>query len=138
MAVSDHGLEVLRKAAELYLSNPNELLLRVRDSDAADILNDILTALGGSSNTTPAINNVLVVTANVEQTFSLPTNCKGFLIRARQNCRMKFSYALNGTTSSWLTIGLGGYLKDDNKYNSQDIYFQVDRNNTDIEIVTYV
>jgi hypothetical protein len=138
MAVSDHGLEVLRKAAELYLSNPNELLLRVRDSDAADILNDILTALGGYSNTTPAINNVLVVTANVEQTFSLPANCKGFLIRARQNCRMKFSYALNGTTSSWLTIGLGGYLKDDNKYNSQDIYFQVDRNNTDIEIVTYI
>lgn len=28
MAVSDHGLEVLRKAAELYLSNPNELVIR--------------------------------------------------------------------------------------------------------------
>ncbi len=28
MAVSDHGLEVLRKAAEFYLSNPNELVIR--------------------------------------------------------------------------------------------------------------
>jgi hypothetical protein len=28
MATSDHGLEVLRKAAELYLGNPNELQIR--------------------------------------------------------------------------------------------------------------
>lgn len=28
MATTDHGLEVLRKAAELYQSNPNELLIR--------------------------------------------------------------------------------------------------------------
>lgn len=28
MATSDHGLEVLRKSAELYLGNPNELQIR--------------------------------------------------------------------------------------------------------------
>jgi hypothetical protein len=126
MAVDDHGLEVLKKSGLDISGNKTNYALQVS------------LVSGSSSNTTPTINNILVATANVEQSFSLPADCKGFLIKARQNCRMKFSYALNGTTSSWLTIGLGGYLKDDNKYSSQDIYFQVDRNNTDIEIVTYI
>ena len=126
MAVDDHGLEVLKKAGLDISGNKTNYAIQTT------------VVSGSSSNTTANIVNILVSLANVEQTFSLPANCKGFLIRARQNCRMRLSYVVNGTTTAWITIGLGGYFKDDNKYSSQNIYYQVDRANTDIEILTYI
>jgi hypothetical protein len=62
-------------------NSQSEDVKRVLDRDAIDLLQSILTALGGASNTSVSIFNVSLPLANTETSLSLPTDTKGFLIK---------------------------------------------------------
>lgn len=108
-----------RSAVEVIIGNPG----------------DISSGGGGASFTTPLILNQTFVTNGVEQSFALPANCKGFIIRPRQICKLYVAYI---TTGPYFYCGIGSGFKDTNKYMSQTIYYYTDRDNTDIDIITYV
>jgi len=55
MAVDDHGLEVLKKSAELY-AGPTELLLRVKDPASITVLSSLLATVDASSSTIDGIS----------------------------------------------------------------------------------
>ena len=95
-------------------------------------------SVGATTPTTAEITNQLAVLSGTEYSFSLPSNCKSFKIKARQICRIRIAYVSGDTNVQWYTVPLGGVFEDNNFYSSQDIFYQVDRANTDIEIVTYV
>lgn len=108
----------------------------VKDTAAGTKLDAILSALGGSSNTTPALTVVSVPLANTEYSFSLPANCKGFILKSRKIARLNFGYA-TGILTDYFSIPLGGYFKDSNMYTAQDIFFSSSIANNEIEIITY-
>lgn len=92
---------------------------------------------GAALNTTPTISVVNVPLGNVETSFALPNNCKGFKLRPRQISRMRISYSSGGTASNYFSVSLGGSYEDLNFYSSRTIYFLTDRNGIDIEILTF-
>lgn len=99
---------------------------------------------GSPSSSTPAtptsaITTKLTLTNKNEEYFhQLPTDCKEFILRARNIAKLKLSYSPNHLiTEDYLSIGLGGYYKDQNLYTNQKIYLSSNKDNTIIEIITF-
>lgn len=88
----------------------------------------------GSTNTTAVVSNINLATANVENSIALPSNCKGFIFKPRTVARIYLAYVSGGP---YFYVGLGAGFTDTNKYNSQNIYLYSDKNNTDIDLITY-
>lgn len=107
----------------------------VRDSQAAALLEQIILALGGSVAAAPTIYNVACPIADTEYSQALPSNTKGFLIKARKNSVIKFAYQSGAT--EWLTISAGASYEDKNFYTSQTIYFKNSKADEVIEIVAF-
>lgn len=116
-----------------------EIFVAVTDEDSQLLLQQILSALGGSSDTTTAVSNIIITTANAEQAIPLPANVKTFLIRSRNKGKMKLAYASGGTTGSeYLTVPAGSSYKDSQFYSNQTIYVASNKAGDVIEIVTHV
>lgn len=112
-----------------------DVYVAVTDGEAHLLLEQILQALGGSSNTTTTVQNIAVANANVEQSFVLPANVKKFLIRSRNKGTITLSYASGG---DYLTVPAGSSYVDNSFYQSQTIYFTTSKNADVVELVTYV
>lgn len=103
-----------------------------------------VVSMGGlSSNGTPYIiaktHKVTVASKDEENQFQLPTECVRFLIKARKMARVRIAYEPDHLLSeNYLSIGLGGHYEDNQFYKNQTIYFSSDRDNTVIEIVTFI
>lgn len=110
--------------------------LRVNDPCNGEKLDAIVSALGGSVDVSASVSNVAVANADEEVSFNLPANCKGFILKSRKVARLKFSYS-TGVLTNYLSIPLGGFFQDTNKYSSQTIYFSSGVADNVIEIVTY-
>lgn len=108
----------------------------VRDTEAHTKLDAIVTALGGSSNVTPALTVFDAPLANTEYSFALPASCKGFVLKSRKIARLNFGYA-TGVLTTYFGIPLGGYFRDTNMYASQSIFFSSSVAGNKIEIITY-
>lgn len=122
---------------DAFFRDTNDELVyrRVRDSAAAQILQQILSALGGSANTTPYIYNISCPVSGTEYTQALPLNAKGFSIKARGSSRIEFAYS--PLSSSFLTLPAGATFEDRNFYQSQSIYFRCSKSDEVVEIVAY-
>jgi len=107
----------------------------VRDNNAAALLEQIILALGGSVAVAPTIYNVSCPLANTEYSQALPSNTKGFLVKARKNSVIQFAYVSGAT--EWLTIGMGVSYEDKNFYTAQTIYFKNSKADEVIEIVAF-
>lgn len=107
----------------------------VVDKESHDLLNSIINALGGTTDTSVNIYNIST-TANVESSQALPANCKGFVLRVRGNSRTQLSYTLGGSSTVFMTVPPGGEWKDENFYQSQTIYFQTSKDET-VELITF-
>lgn len=103
-----------------------------------------IVSMGGlSSNGTPFIvpktQKVTISSKDEENQFQLPTECVRFLIKSRKPARLRLAFEPDHLlTDNFLTIGLGGHYEDNQYYRNQTIYFSSDRDNTVIEIVTFV
>lgn len=89
----------------------------------------------GAGSVTPSIFNVPCAIADQEYSQALPANCREFIIRARNNSKIKFAYVT--AAANYLTIETGVSFKDSNSYLSQTIYFRCSKADEVIEIVTY-
>jgi hypothetical protein len=96
-----------------------------------------------SGNGTPYIvakaQKVTCTNKDEEYSFALPFECKKFILRARKAAKVRIAYDPDHLISEdFLTIGLGGFYEDAQYYRQQTIYFSADRDNTIIEIVTFI
>lgn len=123
---------IQERITDSFVESPtraNKTAFEVYVGNAGDI------SSGGSSNTTPSISNLTLTLANTEYIIALPSNCKGFVIKPKQICRLSIAYQTSGP---YFDCGLGSGFVDNNKYLSQSIYIKSDKANTDIDLITYV
>jgi len=120
--VDDNDVMILRKS--VIVIDKNTYKLRV-SSDAT------------ASDTTTTIYNVASPTANSEESQALPSGCKGFIIRSRLYGNMKISYTSGESGTVYINIPAGSSYEDNHTYNSQTLYFQSDKSNDIIEVITF-
>lgn len=106
----------------------------VTDQAAQTLLQEIIDTLNGVGATTVSAIENIVVAADTESSFALPTNTSKFLIRSRLCGVIKFSY--EAAPTEFLTIPAGASYDDDQFYQSQTIYFTSSINDI-VEIVTH-
>ncbi len=92
------------------------------------------SAVQGNSNTTPKVNVLSCIDKDTVYPFALPLGCTRFVLKARLPAKLKLRYEEDG---DYFTIGLGGFFADGNFYDEQIIYIQSDKDNTEVEIITY-
>lgn len=125
------------KAAYKENSNDGGLDRRVTDVTSQQKLDAIITALGGSSDTTATIFNVSATIAGTEYNQALPANCKSFVIKARNRSTVRLAFSNGDTNTVYLTLKPGVSYEDKNFYSNQTLYFQADKPNEIIEILAY-
>lgn len=113
----------------------DQIFVFTRDKQAGDKLDDIITALSGSTDTDATVYNVDCAIADTEYNLALPANCKGFVLKARGTSKIKFNYL--SFTTNYFTISAGAVLKDENFYASQTIYFRCSKADEVIEVIAY-
>ena len=117
------------------LANPAEWTQRVSDEQAKVLLAQILSALGGSADTTTSVTRVAVAVANVEFSFPLPANTKEFRISSPDTVVTRLAFTANGTTlNEYRTIEAGEEYINNQFYQSQTLYLNCNRANVVLEI----
>lgn len=109
----------------------------VRDEEAGQKLDAIVSALGGSVDTTPVIYNLNIINQGTEYSQALPANTKAFLVRSRNKGRLRLAYSTGGTNADYVTIPTGSSFKDTNFYTSITVYVQSTKPGDVVEIVAY-
>jgi hypothetical protein len=89
---------------------------------------------------TPTIANISVPTANIEQSYTFPTNTKRFSLKVREgNSRVQIAYISGQSSTNFYTINYG------NSYESGDvdpnypftIYFQCSQGSKTLEVLSW-
>lgn len=94
----------------------------------------------GSKITTPTVVNILVPTANSEQSYTFPTGTKMFRLSVRQGARLQLSFSA-GTSGTDFITRFPGFT-----YESPSIpldavitvYFQCSKNSQTVEVESWV
>lgn len=136
MAISDNIHDRDKKAYKENTTD-NGLDRRVTDLTTQGKLDQVITALGGSPDTTVTIFNLNIPTANIEVSQIMPVNTKGFLVRSRNRSTLKIAYNLGDTNTQYLTLKPGAVYDDKNYYSTLTVYFQSSANGETVEIVAY-
>jgi hypothetical protein len=110
--------------------------VNVISKNLQDVLESILTQLGGGVDTQANIFNVSCPIADTEYSLALPANTKSFLLKSRKSSKIKLTYVSAGT--EFLTINAGAVFKDDNFYEGQTVYFKCASADEVVEVVAYV
>ena len=70
-----------------------------------ETVQSILDAMGGAGKTTITEANVALTNADTEYSYALPTNTKGFLLKARKlNSQLKFCFTSGQSGTTYFTI----------------------------------
>ncbi len=101
-------------------------------------------AVGGYGNvvkqsdndTTPLVNNEVTV-ADTEKSFSLPANCKGFILRSRNKKIIRLAFVSGETATNYFTLEKNAVYTDDNFYLARTIYFRTVGAADIVEIITF-
>lgn len=94
--------------------------------------------LSASSADTPTIFNVDASIPGTEYSQVLPDGTVSFLVRARNNAKLNLSYIENATDTTYLTVMPGNiYIVESVRLTGRTIYFQANKSNTTVEIVTW-
>jgi len=88
---------------------------------------------------TPTIFNVTATDKDTEYSQLLPDNTAQFIVRARNRSRLQISYTTGQTSTNYLTIMPGNiYSVESIKLTGKTIYFESSKDNTVVEIVTWM
>lgn len=135
---TENSADLLKKSFRVdETETPFGVEQAVCDETSHDKLDAIIGALGGSADTTTNLYNVNIISAGVEQSQSLPSNTKTFLIRSRNKGRLRLAYTLGGTDTTYLTIPTGSSYVDDQFRTTVTLYFQSNKPGDVIEIVAF-
>lgn len=116
---------------------PQETEIVTADDLTHSKLDAVISALGGSVNTTATIFNVPAAVAGTEYSQALPANTKSFIIRSRNKSSLQLAYTSGASGTTYLTIPPGASYEDSNLYTAQTIYFQASKSAETIEIIAY-
>lgn len=84
------------------------------------------------------VDNVALTSANTEETYSIPNNCKQLLIRARQNNILKIAFVSGQSGTEFFTIPATANLTLSGlKLQGKSLYIQSPTAGTDVEILVY-
>lgn len=90
------------------------------------------------TNTTPTPKAITLTTNGTEYSYSLPSNCVGFMLCGRTRFNMKLAYNINGTQGvDYKTIFAGTTFTDEHYYSAQIIYISADIDNAVAEIICW-
>jgi hypothetical protein len=119
--------------------------LQVKDQSSIDLLTSIDNKLDnlsvGGNAQIPEIQNISLATANTEQSIILPTGCKKYTLRVRNNsAKIQLSFSSGESNSNFLTIPRGCSYSEDfveltTAYNH--LYVQSNKNNVTIECISW-
>lgn len=90
-----------------------------------------------NGDTTTTVTNTAVALASTEVSFALPSDCKGFMLRARGKSRVQLSFSIGTSGTTFVTIPPGANYEDRNFRSSQTLYFQTSKAGETIEIIAY-
>lgn len=99
-----------------------------------------MAGIGSSLTTAPItdikISNLELTVANTEYAFPLQTSCKGLEITARGNSKLKISFIMGETLSTYKTIPRStGWEINTFNFSSKTLYIQGDLAGDIVEIV---
>jgi hypothetical protein len=114
-----------------------ESAVEVVDNNAADVLGDILGALGGSVSFSVQIQNISTPLANTEYSYALPANCSGYILKARKICKSRLAFVSGETSTNYYSIGLGGLFEERSSVGGITLYFFSDVANNIFELIIY-
>ncbi len=124
---------ILDRERDKFLELLGETAVRVSSPLSEDLLNDILQEII-KKNTRTLVHNVNLVLSGFEYSFSLPTNCIGFLFRSQKGGEIKLKF---DSMSNFITIKKGCVYESLVFYEAQTIYFETDISGDIIELVTH-
>jgi len=90
-----------------------------------------------NTDTTATIFNKAVPLANTEVSQVLPVDTKRFIMRARGNSELQFSFTALESGSKFITIPRRANYEDPNFYSSATVYFQTSLSSETVEIIAY-
>lgn len=132
-------VHVNTKIDESYIRDCNgNVAKRVTDECNKTLLQQILSALGGSSSATKTIFNETIAVADIEQSLVLPANIIGYMIRTRGSGSLKLSHVSGESGSKYLTVPARATHIDEHSYSNLTIYFQSPQVNEVVEVVVWV
>jgi DNA-binding beta-propeller fold protein YncE len=103
-------------------------------------INAVLSSVGGAA--TPSIQNVTILTANIENMIVLPLNTKRFQIRVRDAvAKIQLAYTMGDSSVNYITIPRGcNYSEQDLNLTTLNrvLYIQSNKNNIIIECMVWV
>lgn len=92
------------------------------------------TTTFGSSDTTVTDYNLVSLLPNTEYSQSLPSNCKGFWIKAKIPCTIKTSFTVGGTSTTPMTVPPGNMYSEYQFFANSTIYFQTSIGSVIVEL----
>lgn len=79
----------------------------------------------GSALSSPAVHNVVIAAADVEQSFTFPANTRRFVIKPRGHGKIRLAHIATESASNYLTIWPGAfYCSPEFAASAKTIYFQ--------------
>lgn len=123
-----------------FKSGPNgESLRQVTDEQAQAILSSILSALGGSTTTTPQIYNLSMPLANTEYQQAITNGAVKITLRTRLGAALKISFTATESGVKYITVPPGAtYEINTIRTNNLTLYVQSTVANNVLEIVEWV
>jgi hypothetical protein len=95
-----------------------------------------VNVLTGSVNLDPTIVNISVPLANTEQSFTFPAKTTRFYIKPRSSHnKMQIAYISGGSSTSFITVGMGNSYAEETNMGGKTIYFQLTNASQIIELL---
>lgn len=137
--VDDHGLEVIKKAAEytepLSPSPKKDYYIKVGGAPIGAPYDIPPIPVVFANPETPTIYNIASPGSEIEFTQLLTGNIQKITIQARGNSRIKFSFATQG---DYITIPPGAsYSEDSVKLVDQTLYLKTSLGTETVEVLTW-
>lgn len=118
------------------LNSNNRVVVRVEDEDGLGLLQAILTALGGSTNT-QATQTSQATIANTQVAIVLPADTVEFRVQARGESKMKLSFSPGGIAAGdYLTVWPGNCEVVQQFFQSQTIYVETSKDDV-LEVTSF-
>ena len=93
---------------------------------------------GGVTVASPAIQNVILTTADTEYTVVIPVGTKRFTIKSRQDAVMKLAYVATESGTNYWTVGYGVcYTERELDGTGITLYIQSSKDGTDLEVISW-
>jgi len=138
VAIDIPSTTTLELENDKFAKNKNDkIIVRTEDEQVECTLQEILTALGGTANTTPSMFNVSLGIINTEQSQALPASTKEFIVRTRGAAELKLAFVASESGTKYITIPRRATFTVKQFFTSQTLYFQSPQTGDVVEILAF-